>query len=178
MVCGLNGGGKTTFGRALAEEIGAVFIDKEELYFEGTDTQNPFAVVRSPEERQAMLWEKIRQREQFVLASVKGDFGQEVERLFTCIVLLEVPKDIRMVRIRRRSLARFGNEVLPGGSLYEQDNAFLRAAEAREKSLVTDWLLTQHCPVIRLDGTRDIRDNIRLVLPEIRRILGQREEEP
>ena len=32
-VCGLNGCGKSTLGRALAQKIGFHFIDNEELFF-------------------------------------------------------------------------------------------------------------------------------------------------
>ena len=33
IICGLNGAGKSTFGKALAEKLGCYFIDSEDLYF-------------------------------------------------------------------------------------------------------------------------------------------------
>ena len=33
LICGLNGCGKSTLGRQLAERLGCRFIDNEDLYF-------------------------------------------------------------------------------------------------------------------------------------------------
>jgi hypothetical protein len=45
--------------------------------------------------------------------------------LFELVVFLWVPQDVRMERLRRRELARFGVRILPGGDMYEQSQAFL-----------------------------------------------------
>ncbi|MDU4976211.1 MAG: shikimate kinase, partial [Hungatella hathewayi] len=37
MICGLNGTGKSTLGKALAEKLHFYFIDNENLYFSGTE---------------------------------------------------------------------------------------------------------------------------------------------
>ncbi len=39
VVCGLNGVGKSTLGRVLAERLGFWFIDNEDLYFPKTDAR-------------------------------------------------------------------------------------------------------------------------------------------
>lgn len=38
IICGLNGVGKSTLGKALAEKLHFHFIDNEDLYFPKTDT--------------------------------------------------------------------------------------------------------------------------------------------
>ena len=40
-ICGLNGCGKSTLGRALAKELGFYFIDNENLFFSRTDIAEP-----------------------------------------------------------------------------------------------------------------------------------------
>ncbi len=50
LVCGLNGSGKTAFGKALAEKLNCRFIDREELYF----TDDDYSKSRTDEEAQAI----------------------------------------------------------------------------------------------------------------------------
>ena len=38
LICGLNGTGKSTLGRMLADRMGYEFIDNEDLFFPKTDT--------------------------------------------------------------------------------------------------------------------------------------------
>lgn len=60
----------------------------------------------------------MKKHENFVLASVKGEFGSEVSKLFTCAILIEVPKTLRMERVRNRSNQKFGDRMLPGETYY------------------------------------------------------------
>ena len=55
LLCGLNGVGKSTLGRALAEKMGAHFIDNEDLYFPKTDPEYLYAASRSREEVEELL---------------------------------------------------------------------------------------------------------------------------
>ena len=40
------------------------------------------------------------------------------------MVYLDVPLDMRMKRIRQRAIDKFGDRVLPGGDMYEQEESF------------------------------------------------------
>ena len=47
VVCGLNGCGKSTLSRALAEKLGLYFIDNENLYFSRNAADEPYANPRT-----------------------------------------------------------------------------------------------------------------------------------
>ena len=49
-ICGLNGCGKSTLGRALAGALGYHFIDNEDLYFVRSAPDAPYANARTREE--------------------------------------------------------------------------------------------------------------------------------
>ncbi len=49
IVCGLNGVGKSTLGKALAEKLNFYFIDNEDLYFPKTDSKYMYAIPRTRE---------------------------------------------------------------------------------------------------------------------------------
>ena len=120
LICGLNGAGKSTLGIALAEKLHFYFIDNEDLYFPKTDPNYMYASPRTREEAKKLLFREIKAHENFVFASVKGDYGEEIYPFFQYVILIDVPKDIRMERVKNRSFQKFGNRMLPGGDLHEQ----------------------------------------------------------
>ena len=164
LVCGLNGSGKSTLGRALAEGIGSYFIDIEDLYFPDQSVDYKYAEPRSREEVCDDLLQKTEAHEDFVLAAVKGDYGSAFTERLTCIVLLDVPKDIRLERVRDRSYDLFGERALPGGDLYERESDFWEMASNRPENLVREWILTVGCQVTELDGTKPVEENLRILM--------------
>ena len=169
IVCGLNGAGKSTLGRALAKELQFHFMDNEELYFPKEDPQYLYASPRSHEEVERLLLREIKAHENFVFASVKGDYGEAVYPFFRYAVLIEVPKELRMQRVRERSFQKFGERMLPGGDLYEKEEAFFAYVGSRAENTVEEWVKTLHCPVLRVDGTKPIEENVRCIAMEIQR---------
>lgn len=75
MVCGLNGSGKSTVGRALAETLGYHFIDNEDLFFERSAPNEPYTNPRTRQEAEALLAEEVQKHENFVFAAVKETTG-------------------------------------------------------------------------------------------------------
>ena len=99
LVCGLNGTGKSTLGKALAERLHFHFIDNEDLYFPKIDPAYIYAAPRTREEVEKLLLNEIEKHEDFVFASVKGDYGETIYPFFQYAVLIDVPKDVRMKRV-------------------------------------------------------------------------------
>ncbi len=168
LICGLNGCGKTTFGRRLAETLGFRFIDAEELYFPRSDESDPYANARTRLEAEMLLAEEAAMHPDFVFAAVKGDYSEAVVSLYKYVVLIDVPKEIRMRRIRERSFGKFGARMLPGGDLYAQEEEFFRMAESRREDYVEKWLQGMQCPVIRIDGTKSIEENIEFITAQMK----------
>lgn len=160
IVCGLNGGGKSTLGKALAKELRFHFIDNEDLYFPKTDSNYIYASPRTREEVEKLLWSEISAHENFVFTSVKGDYGENICLSFQYAVLVNVPKDIRMQRVRNRSFQKFGEKMLAGGDLYEQEERFFAFVESRPENIVEEWIRYVKCPVIRIDGTKPTKQNV------------------
>ena len=164
LICGLNGTGKSTLGRLLADRMGYEFIDNEDLFFPKTDPSYLFAEPRSREEAIRILEERIAGNPRFVFAAVKGDYGSRLIASLDHIVLVEAPKQIRSRRVRERSLNRFGKRILPGGDLYERETAWFSYTESRSEDYTVKWLETVNCPVIRIDGTLPSEENVRYLL--------------
>ena len=164
IICGLNGAGKSTFGRVLADRTVWVFKDVEDYYFPKNDPSYPYATQRTEEEIVKLLHTDLCQNDNIIFAGVRGNYSSEIAAMFTNAVFIKVPKEIRMERVRSRAFNKFGNRVLQGGDLYERENAFYDIIEKRTDEVVTDWLETLNIPVIMIDGQKPIEENVDLIL--------------
>ena len=160
IICGMNGSGKSTLGRALAEHLGWRFIDNEDMYFPKADPAHPYAVERTQDEVERLLLEEVRRDDRFVFAAVRGNYGEEVLPHYKAAVLVEVPREIRLARVKARSFAKFGARMQPGGDLYESEKRFYDLIAARPEDYATRWLDTVDIPVLRVDGTQPVGENI------------------
>lgn len=165
IICGLNGSGKSTLGKALAEKLHFYFIDNEDLYFPKTDPIYIYAAPRTREEVKNLFFNEIKAHENFVFSSVKGDYG---ESIYQYAVLIDVPKDIRIERVKNRSFQKFGSRMLSGGDLYEQEQRFFDLVKSRAEDTVEKWVQSLNCPIIRIDGTKPIEENINLIIEQIK----------
>ena len=168
LICGLNGAGKSTIGRMLADRMGYEFIDNEDLWFPKTDSSYTFSGPRSEEEVIRLLEERISGNNRFIFAAVKGNYGDKLTASLDHIVLVEVPKQIRCRRVRDRSYQKFGDRILPGGDLHEKEEKWFSLTDSRPDAYVTDWLETVDCPVIRIDGTRPVEENVDYLVSVLR----------
>lgn len=164
LICGLNGVGKSTLGKALAEKLHFYFIDNEDLYFPKTHTNYIYSSPRTHKEVEKLLFREIKAHNNFVFASVKGNYGEAVYPFFQYTVLIDAPKDIRIRRVKNRSFQKFGNRMLSGGDLYEQEKAFFDFVESRAENTVEEWLKCLNCPILRIDGTKPVEENISLII--------------
>ncbi len=167
IICGLNGAGKSTLGKALAEKLHFYFIDNEDLYFPKVDLDYVYVAPRTREEVEKILRSEIDKHENFVFSSVKGDYGEDIYSFFKYAVLINVPQDIRIERVKKRSFQKFGNRMLFGGDLYEQEERFFNLVKSRSENTIEKWIQYLKCPIIRIDGTKPIEENINLVIKQI-----------
>ena len=88
---------------------------------------------------------------------------------YKAVVLVEVPREIRLQRVWERSHRRFGERMLPGGDLYESEKRFYDLIAARPEDYATRWLDTVNIPVLRVDGTRPVGENAAIIADWLRR---------
>lgn len=168
IVCGGNGAGKSTVSRALSAKTGWVFRDAEDYYFPKDDPDYAYAHARTQEEVAKLLKADLAAHEDIIFAAVRGRHSPETEKMFTCAVYVDAPREIRLRRVRERSYRKFGNRMLPGGDLYETETAFFNMVEERPDSYTQEWLRKASLPVIFVDGTLPPEENAEKILREIR----------
>ena len=167
LICGLNGTGKSTLGKALSEQIGYHFIDSENLFFERNEENESYHSPRSKEDAVKKLMNEVKKHKNFVFAAVKGDYGEEILPLYKYVFELKVPKNERMSRIKNRSFIKFGERMKEGGDLYEAEEAFFKLCEERDEDYTEKWAKTLNVPYITLDGTKTTEENTDIILKYI-----------
>ena len=100
-----------------------------------------------------------------MFSSVIGDFGAEFEKKIKYIIMLEAPPEVRYQRIKERSFEKFLTRIEPSGNLYDNENKFFEKVIKRTEGYVTHWVDTMKGRVvIRIDGTSEIEENIKIVV--------------
>lgn len=75
MILGSSGAGKTTLGRFIAQKLGVPFLDVDD-YIWRMDTEMPFQVMYSREEKISRLMAAAREAEEFVMAGSMDSFHE------------------------------------------------------------------------------------------------------
>ena len=153
-ITGASGTGTTTLGRHLAREWGYAHFDTDDYYWLPTDP--PFQTKREISERLRLLSAALHGKDWVLSGSLVG-WGDPLIPLFTTVVYLEAPTEVRLDRLRRRETLCFGAQnVEPGGSMHEPYVAFLAWAASyetgdlggRSRMRHQAWLATLPCPVV------------------------------
>ncbi len=161
VIFGLNGSGKSTLAKALATELDYKYMDLEDYVF--IKTEVPYSKQRTRDEYLSLVKNDIDKYKNYVLASVKCNFGDDISSSYSLGIFLDVPYDVRIERVINRMNVKFGNRVKEGGDMYETEMKFLEFVKARSIDTVTNWSETLECPVIKLDGTKTIDSNVKLI---------------
>lgn len=164
-IVGANGSGKTTLGKHLSKSLGFKHMDAEDYYFR--DSVIPYGNSHTREEVQNFLLADIKRNGRFILSAVNCDFGKGINPLYDCVIYIKTPLEARLQRIKQRSLTKFGNRVLKGGDLYEQEQAFYHFVALRTMDKTDAWLQSVKYPVIYVDGTKPIAYTLKIVKENI-----------
>jgi len=158
LVFGLNGSGKSTLGKKLAQMLDYKFMDIEDYYFE--DSKVPYSKMRTREECTKLMVSDIKKHDNFVLSAVTGDFGNEVISAISLGVYMYAPLDVRLKRIKQRSIDKFGERVDLGGDMYDSEESFFKMVHERNSEKVEKWLESVSLPIIEIDGIKGVDENL------------------
>ncbi|WP_420347097.1 AAA family ATPase [Pelagibius sp.] len=161
-ITGASGSGTSTLGHALSEHLGVARFDTDEFYWQPGDP--PYTLKRPVEERLRLLNRAFAEAGSWVLSGSIGHWGAPLIPQFDLVIFLSVPTGVRLERLRRREVERYGNRIEPGGDRHDASIAFLEWAaeyeigppEGRSREMHETWLETLPCPVLRLEGDRAV----------------------
>lgn len=155
-ITGASGSGTSTLGQALAAELGAAFIETDDIHWEPSDP--PFQVIRPVQERRALLLAAFARHADCVVSGSVNAWGCDVEDAFDGIVFLYVDTALRVQRLRVREQALYGHvipEFIEWAAQYDTGPPRGRSL-ARQRA----WLAARSCPVLRLEGDLSTQERL------------------
>lgn len=171
IIFGSAGSGKTTLGKLVARQLNYPYFDIDD-YIWRKDTDIPFTVMYSREEKAVRLLADISKHEHFVMAGSMDSFNAPFVPLFDLAVHITADSKIRVARLHERELAVYGDRILEGGDMYEEHQRFLDCAFRYNTDgspcLKThlEWAATLPCKVLYLNGEDELSKNAKLIVEE------------
>ena len=169
IIIGPSGSGKTTLGKIAARKLGYPYFDVDD-YIWKQNTDSPYTQMYTRDEKISRLSNDIAPYEHFVMAGSMSSFHYAFDEMFEMMVLLYVSPDIRIERVHKRAIERFGERVLEGGDMYEAHMRFLNdnrryeedgSPNMREQK---EWMENMSCVKIELDGATDLESNADIIV--------------
>lgn len=165
-IMGASGSGTSTLGKALAEVLPHKIFDTDDYFW-----ISKFTEQRPIPDRIEMLKNDLSQSEQWILSGATVNWGDYFTSYFDLVIFLWVPSEIRLERLQKREIERYGKEVLPDGDKHEQSQIFLEWAslydhagqEVRSKVLHEQWMNELSCPILRIEGDYSVEECVAMV---------------
>jgi adenylate kinase family enzyme len=163
-IFGASGAGTSALGRELAQAHGLMFFETDDFFWETTNP--PYLRPRDRGYRQELLTKALSTTRRWVLAGSLCGWGDVAIPLIDLGVFVLTAVEVRLTRLRARELAAFGERIYPGGDMHDQYKSFIEWAARydegpsveRSRELHEGWLAGLECPLVRLDGTRPIKE--------------------
>ena len=160
-ITGASGAGTTTLGRALAAELSCPHFDSDDYFWMPTDP--PYTTQRSSGERNRRLLADLLPAESWIETGSLNSWSEEINALFTAVVFLWIPTEIRLARLRAREMRKLGQvekEFMDWAEGYDRPGN----RETRSRLLHEEWLAGLSCPVLRLTGDLSTEERVRRTL--------------
>ena len=163
LITGASGAGTSTLGRALAKKLGMAHFDADDYFWLPSDP--PYVERRESADRLALLLRDLGTHHHATVSGSIGGWGSALEDSLDLIVFLYADAAVRIERLRRREMERYG----------KVNAAFLKWAgeydtgpsEGRSLAKQRAWLSALTCPVLALSGEADLDDLVDVVLKTV-----------
>lgn len=172
-IVGASGSGVTTLGEQLSRELNIPYFDSDYYYWELSDP--PFTIRRDPAKRNAMLQQDIAPNKDALLGGSFISWGNEWLTAFDLVVFLWIPPAIRIERLKKRELERYGEIIYTHEERNKLFNGFIDWASGYDSGLARgrtlqaheNWLKKLSCSVLEIRGDESVESRVKLVLQAI-----------
>lgn len=171
IIFGSAGSGKTTLGKLVAKKLSFPYFDIDD-YIWRKDSEKPFSVMYSRDEKISRLMADISKGDHFVMAGSMDSFNAPFVPLFDLAVHITASVETRLDRIHKRELDIFGDRILKGGDMYVEHQRFLELSARYDTdgspclSTHERWAASLPCEVIRLNGEDSLNKNSEIIVRE------------
>ncbi len=173
-ILGASGAGTTTLGQALSKRFTIPYFDTDDYFWVKTDI--PFTEKRDSIQRAKLLERDLLRFPEWVLSGSLCGWGDFVISLFTLVVFLWIPHDLRMERLEAREIERYGSEAISSGGWFHQHHEDFMVwaskydsteADMRSKELHEQWMDKLPCRLLRIEAPLSIQELTDMIEQEL-----------
>ncbi len=173
-IFGASGSGVTTLGQVLAKKLGLKYFDSDDYFW--IRTEPPFTHRRNPNERNQLVTEDISQAENWILGGSIIHWGDNLFPSFDLIIFLYLPNEIRIERLKKRELERYGNIIYTDEKRAKQFSDFIAWATDydndtglanRTLKAHQTWLTQSQSSILEIIGNPPLDKKMELVLDKL-----------
>jgi len=160
LITGASGSGTTTLGKEFSSSCGWKFVDADEFFWKATEP--PFTDRRDSETRLRLILDELDGCKDIVISGSIMNWGPELEECFDLIVFLYLDADIRVNRVRKREISRFGkanSEFLQWVAEYDTG-----PKEGRSLAKHNSWLSKRKCPIVRIEDDLTVEERLKIMV--------------
>lgn len=173
-ILGASGSGTSTLGQHLSRRLDIPYFDSDDYYWKKTDP--PFVEKNSIVDRHRILLPELKSRESWVLSGSMDSWSEPFVPLFSLVVFLYVPAEVRIERLHKREDQRHGARIRPGGDMHQAHVDFIAWANQYDQGILAGrnierhkkWLAGLTCPVLEIDGLNPTKKMAETVVDHIR----------
>lgn len=163
LITGASGTGTTTLADALATELSTTHLEADDFLW--LPSNPPYQHLADKTQRGERLLQEMRSRGRAVVAGSVMGWGQPLENGFDLVVFLYLPVELRLERLKRREIKRFGQakpEFLGWAAQYDEGGISGRSLARHQ-----EWLSLLTCAVLKLEGDMSVTDRVRQILDAV-----------
>ena len=173
VIFGASGSGTTTLAQSLANRLGWLHLDADDYYW--AKTAIPFETKVPSAERNAHLKQDFEAHPQVIISGSLVTWGQYWNQVFDLGVFLKIPPEIRLERLRKREIERYGQAIAESTSRQKKMQEFLDWAaqyddpsfDGRSITRHRQWIQLLACEVLEIDGDFTNEARMQKVLDKI-----------
>tara|TARA_R110001592_G_scaffold127930_1_gene339922 strand:+ start:3107 stop:3667 length:561 start_codon:yes stop_codon:yes gene_type:complete len=183
LIFGASGSGTTTLGKEIEKNTDFIHLDVDDYYWKKTEP--PFQEKIALSERNENLKTDFEKYENIIISGSMVSWGKEWETLFDLVIFIRLKDKIRIERLQKREIERYGRKLLTDKKTHEDSQAFLEWAkqyenpnfDGRSLQVHNDWIEFLDCKVLRIDGEGELKSKTEKILTEIKDIRGSLNKE-
>jgi len=163
LITGAAGTGTTTLADVLAKVLSATHLEADDFLW--LPSNPPYLHLADKTLRGERLLHEMRSHDRAVVAGSVMGWGQPLESEFDLVVFLYLPVDLRLERLERREVKRFGQakpEFLAWAAQYDEGGVPGRSLARHQ-----EWLSALTCTVLKLEGDMSVTDRVRQILDAV-----------
>ncbi|OXA83185.1 P-loop NTPase family protein [Flavobacterium hercynium] len=173
-IFGASGSGVTTTGEALAAQLKLDYFDSDAFFWK--QTAIPFSERCNPEERNTSIRTALDNSKKWILGGSVFQWGDAVFPDFDLVVYLWIPQEIRMERLKKRELERYGTIIYTDPNRNEQFENFMTWASdydqntgiaSRNREAHEQWMTSIPFPLLKIEGDFTLEERIALILQKV-----------